>query len=387
MSPTSDSSQSPIPDPVIDRYFAGTASAEERMRVEQWWQAALPQDKVERVLRTTELRPDLDSEYAVRTWAEIQRRIGAPAGDQMVLDTRQGASHESEQLAPRSRAVASRSRTRPTWWIAAGLGLALLGVFVPRALRHTLGHGRMATSNAVGAVYRTAPGQRATITLSDGSRVVLAPQSELRVASGYATDSRTLILTGEGYFDVAPAHALPFVVRSGSVETRVLGTAFDVRRYRSDTTTYVAVTTGKVLVQSRENTQRAYALTAGMAGTITDSMDVTVSTTAGEDYGTWRSGVLQFKNATLSDILATLTRWYGYEFQLADSSLAHRHVTAVLDASSSQEALATLKLLLDVDLTFSGSEITLTPRDRSRSAPPRRPIHKRSFPSTTEVGR
>lgn len=364
---------------LLERYLSGNCSAEEARAVARWMSADPLRGTVVQRLQT-----DVEAGTAAEieaVWHDVQARVAqASARESLLVPTNEISRAPSRGI---SR-VPGGSRPRPIGWIAIGLGLAFLGIFVQRGVQRS----RAVPSEATGAVYRTGLGQRATITLSDGSRVVLAPQSELRVSSDYGTGSRMLTLTGEGYFDVAPRRALPFVVRSGPVDTRVLGTAFDVRRYPSDTATYVAVTTGKVAVRARGNTQRAYALTAGMAGTITDSMDVTVSTVTGADYGAWRSGALQFKNAKLSDILATLTRWYGYEFQLADSSLAHRHVTAVLDASSSQEALATLKLLLDVDLTFSGSEITLTPRDPSRSAAPRhRPVRDRALPSTTEVGR
>lgn len=233
-------------------------------------------------------------------------------------------------------------------------------------------------------VYATASGQRATVVLRDGSRVVLAPRSRLTVGRAFGATSRAVTLSGEAYFSVASASGTPFIVHTGAVSTRVLGTAFDVRRYPSDRTTRVVVVTGKVMVGGRRT---PVLLTAGKIGEVTDTTAIASATSDTHAYTDWTSGRLVFDDVPAAAMLATVGRWYGYEFRYADSTLATQHVTAVFNISAHDETLAAIKTLLGVTMTFDDSTVTLH----------RQPVHShRASPSsrrdailtpTSEVGR
>jgi ferric-dicitrate binding protein FerR (iron transport regulator) len=194
----------------------------------------------------------------------------------------------------------------------------------------------------------------------------------LRVAADFGRGSRALMLEGEAYFQVTSGSA-PFLVRTGTVTTRVLGTTFDVRRYPHDRATHVAVITGKVSVGSAPRV--ATVVTARQVVLVTDSSVTTASTDA-TSAARWVDGRLVFNDAPASDVLAALTRWYGYHFTLTDSTLAQKNLTVWLSTESSQAALATLKLALSIDLEFHGKEIVISPRRQfnDRSAKIRRPV-------------
>jgi ferric-dicitrate binding protein FerR (iron transport regulator) len=100
----------------------------------------------------------------------------------------------------------------------------------------------------------------------------------------------------------------------------------------------------------------------------------------------WVNGALVFRNARASEVLAALTRWYGYDVRLADTTLADRTVTIALSTQSSAEAFSALKLVLDVDATFDGHRVTLTPV-RSPRTSLRDRDGRRITPSIREVGR
>src|SRR5690606_18071558 len=92
--------------------------------------------------------------------------------------------------------------------------------------------------------YRTAAGQRATVRLADGSTITLAPGTVVSVAAGAVT------VSGEAFFVVAPTPARPFSVRTSTAHVRVLGTAFAVRHYASETSSRVVVEDGRVAVRT-----------------------------------------------------------------------------------------------------------------------------------------
>jgi len=231
-------------------------------------------------------------------------------------------------------------------------------------------------------VYETTSGQRTTIRLADGSMVVLAPDTRLAYAVD-ASGARTATLDGEAFFTVAPRANRPFSVKTGLVTTRVLGTAFDVRRYRADVTTQVTVVSGRVSVGGHLN---PVVLAAGAMARATDST-VTVSALADPAATvSWTQGRLVFDNAPVSVMLQTLSRWYGYEFRLDDTTLASRHVSIVFATDQTAETMNTVKTLLRVTMTFDGNVVTLHP-DASARSKTRRMHRDLSHTTEREVGR
>src|SRR5690606_24659770 len=92
--------------------------------------------------------------------------------------------------------------------------------------------------------YATQPGERAILTLPDGSQVILAPQTQLSVPERFGVGTRTVELQGNAYFDVTTVAEIPFTVTTGTVQTRVLGTRFDISNFADDLAVRVAVVSG-----------------------------------------------------------------------------------------------------------------------------------------------
>lgn len=90
--------------------------------------------------------------------------------------------------------------------------------------------------------------QKKQITLSDGTTVWLNSGAELRYPKVFNGDSREVYLSGEAYFDVQHDKSKPFLIHTGDVVTRVLGTAFNIKEDKEEHTLEVTVTRGKVSV-------------------------------------------------------------------------------------------------------------------------------------------
>lgn len=247
-------------------------------------------------------------------------------------------------------------RMSPTRFIGAfGAVMALLVAVVLVSRRTTVDPGTYRT-------YTTTVGQRAALLLADGTRATLAPQTTLRLM-GFGQSSRTVAVDeGEVYFEVLHTAGTPFLVQSGQVTTRVLGTAFLVRHYGTSVTVRVAVASGKVSVSAPGvSAARPVTVSANQVADVGDSL-VSVKTVDNMDPETgWVHDALVFHKAPMTDVLAALSRWYGYHFRFTDSLLTQQHVTLWLSTHSSAEALATLKQVLNVNLTVVGDTVTLTP--------------------------
>ena len=98
----------------------------------------------------------------------------------------------------------------------------------------------------------TSPGEKSTITLSDGTRFTLNAGSKLRYPKQFNGKTRDIYLKGEAYFEVRHNSKQPFVVHTGNLTTTDLGTKFDVSAYPDNKTISVSLLEGKVKVSMSE---------------------------------------------------------------------------------------------------------------------------------------
>jgi transmembrane sensor len=340
----------------IARYLAGDCSPEEGIAIERWI-AAQPSRAAE-VARVRRLWDAKGGSNGVRwpsaaMWEHIDATI--------VKQTTSKPGH---------RRFFNRMK------MGAAAAIALLAVIV--AL------GRVNVGETLPPhTYVTTIGQLAKVNLPDGSYVTLAPKSRLTVASDFGEQARIVTLVGEAYFDVTDGRRAPFIVRTGPISTRVLGTTFTVRRYLEDSMSYIAVTSGKVTTGGRGATRT---LGAGTVAWFTDSTVVVTNSRDSALLTAWRDGRLVFNNVPIPNLVTALGRWYGYKFRVADTTLNRMSVTAQFRASSLSETLLILQDLLDANVTMRDSIITFVPRKRAAQ-----PITKRAartaFSTHTELGR
>jgi len=86
------------------------------------------------------------------------------------------------------------------------------------------------------------------VHLPDGSSVILNEDSQISYREDFGIETREVIFSGEGYFDIAPDPDHPFVVRTGKIMTTVLGTAFNMEARENQSEVKVAVERGEVMV-------------------------------------------------------------------------------------------------------------------------------------------
>jgi ferric-dicitrate binding protein FerR (iron transport regulator) len=358
----------PPDDALLGRYVAGHATTDERLRVLAWLEddpsrRALLAD-VERAWAVSPMDHTATDADAARVWASVRdRTIHRATGLPTPRDaSRAPASPRSWSRMPRIGIVLAGAAF-------ASVALGALGVLA----HHTFSARTPDATNQ--RVYATTVGQRATLTLADGSRVTLAPQTRLTVPSDFGATRRTIALVGEAYFDVTP-HRTPFIVQSGTVRTNVLGTRFVVTHYSDDRDVRVAVASGKVSVTAMTAKRPSVVLTAGTVGRVTDS---TATASTAEDvsvYTDWVNGRMRVYNASVPELLRAFEHWYGYQFRLTDSTLARGRYTTTFDGMTPAEALTALKRLLNVTMTFEGHVVSLhaaglpEPRRRNRETEP-----------------
>lgn len=229
--------------------------------------------------------------------------------------------HELDRHAPALRRRLALSPARPRWPLLAGGALA-----AALALGWVL-HSTGPAGPAIDSI-RTAPGERRTATLADGSRIDLDGASALSVSLS-ATERRVTMAEGEAIFDVTPDASRPFVITVGDRRVRVVGTEFDVRRRGDDLS--VTVRRGVVEVSSLDGSGQAVRLTVGdqvehQIGTAAQR----TATVSPDDIFAWRSGRLVYRDRPLSEVITDLNAQFPKSVTLADRKTADMRFSGVL---------------------------------------------------------
>ena len=236
---------------------------------------------------------------------------------------------------------------------------------------------RVATSNR-GIVYEehgkgvvteeynklTTPiGGEYSLVLSDGTKVFLNADSELKYPVEFSDGKRIVDLKGEAYFEVHKDSLRPFVVRVNGAEVTVLGTSFNVNTYGDDGQIYTTLVNGAVRVSSVKNGQ-AEVLKPGMQSVMdVQSGQLTVREVDVEPYVAWREGRFVFRAMTLDLIMRQLQRWYDFEVFYQNPELKDYEFRGVIKRDMDlDKVLSVIKVTTNVDFEVKGKVITIIKR-------------------------
>ncbi len=161
-------------------------------------------------------------------------------------------------------------------------------------------------------------GQRAHITLPDGSSVWVNSGSTLRYPSVFQ-DTRLVELSGEALFDVAKDKEKPFVVRTDSLEVKALGTHFNVQAYTGESTT-VSLIKGKVEVSMLGQNESGALLNPGESARLRGGQ-ISISD-IDQDPRLWTEGIYSFSNMKLKDLTKKLQLYYDVKIVIQRPALA-----------------------------------------------------------------
>lgn len=166
----------------------------------------------------------------------------------------------------------------------------------------------------------TAEGTKKEVQLSDGSKVWLNENSELRYPATFEGEERVVYLTGEAFFEVAKKTDQPFKIKMDDSEVRVIGTSFNVRSHESEDFVEIQVATGKVIFEVEE--QDAMALSP-MDKAIFDKKAAKIKQTKDENLNAcaWKREELRFNNTPLKEVFNCMERFYKIDFEVENQDI------------------------------------------------------------------
>lgn len=205
---------------ILSRYSSGLSSLQETRFVEQWYES-LGKDS------SIHLNEKDQKEVEDKLWTAISKSI-KQEGD----------------------SATSRNSISPYWKITSIAAVLVLAVisFLYFNYKVRLESVYVQNKDTGIEIHSNESDTVKQVTLRDGSLVALQPNSKLSVKKFGDSDKREVYLDGEAFFEVAHNENNPFLVYTGNITTRVLGTSFNINANRSAKAIEVSVKTGRVSV-------------------------------------------------------------------------------------------------------------------------------------------
>jgi transmembrane sensor len=359
----------------LDRYVRGDGSPDELAALERWVNEHVERRRLADAMRAAGGPPGNAARRwdAPSAWQRVQRRLRRPAAPLRIV--RPPTLGAGTTAAPGWRRALARPAVRVA--AAAVLLFTLAPLVIGRAHR---GEAPAPAQTVAMREVVTRRGQRAVLDLADGSRVILAAESRLRLPRSFPTDApgarRDVYLDGEAYFEVKHDARRPFFVHTAVGVAEDIGTEFVVTAYPEMRGMQVVVASGAVALRHGAASAADAADTARALLTLTrgdlarlDSLG-TATLTRGvrvQPYLAWTDGGLAFDGTRLGDAVRQIARWYDVDVQLADSALAAQRVTATFHDASAPQVLDMIALSLGLRLEHRGRTYVLA----SKTPPPR----------------
>ena len=240
---------------------------------------------------------------------------------------------------------------------------------------------------------KVAYGSKTTIELPDSSVVVLNSGSTLSYPDKFETESRTVMLVGEAFFEVKKNSKRPFYVKTKDVTIRVLGTKFNVKSYPDENTSETTLVSGSVEIlqnsQGNKNVADPIFLKPNQKAIFTRTTGLTelkdlnkeqtkekihaeseipnqlITKIADQDQEetdldiAWKNNKLILNNDRFGDIIKILERWYNVDITLQNPALADVRFSAKFDKESIADVLNALKIIEPFHYDINKNVVTI----------------------------
>ena len=177
----------------------------------------------------------------------------------------------------------------------------------------------------------TPAGTTTSLTLSDGTKVLLNANSRLEYAKTFSTERREVTLIGEARFSVAKDAHRPFIVRTEQIQTQVLGTVFDVKAY-PQTIPDVTLYEGSVEVSLNGTSPKR--MQPGEQASLNKEGELKLEK-ASATQGKWTEGEFVFDNRELIAVMQEIGSWYNISVVFHDRPLLEERIYFRMNRSAS----------------------------------------------------
>lgn len=196
------------------------------------------------------------------------------------------------------------------------------------------------------------PGVRTQVMLPDGSKVWLNAESTIKFSVPFPKSSRDVDLKGEAFFDVTKNPERPFVVHSGKVDVKVLGTRFNYKAFDEDKNIEVVLEEGKIALKTSLGTTETIMKPGDRAVIEKESGEASITNQKIGKYTAWHTGKLVFDNTPMSEVAQMLEHWFGVEVIVQNPDILNYRFTTTFENESLFQVIELLGLSSPIKITY-----------------------------------
>jgi len=330
---------------LIQRYVAGSATSEEKEKLKKWMEQSSENRRlVQDVKNIWDNTPTENFEVNVEeAWKYFEKRR---------MKKKQFAQHPRK---PQKTLIYF-------YRVAAVLLVSLFASYVLYTQiqfesEQSQQHEQLVTMQELA----TGVGDKAEVTFSDGSRVILNASSKIEFPQKFQSQKREVFLEGEAYFEVKHDSKRPFLVHNKNVEVEVLGTKFNVRGWYDDPDVEVVVQTGKVAVKVIDNTildQKEAILTDGNYTKVKSGISpLSVQKVDVREHLVWMSGGLFFDNEPLKYVVKDIERRFDVNIKIVNEEYMDIPFTSTFYEADLNEVLSIISSTMKLNYERNGKYI------------------------------
>jgi len=175
-------------------------------------------------------------------------------------------------------------------------------------------------------------GSRTFFQLSDGTTVHLNYGSKLKYPIVFLGETREVSLIGEGFFHVAHNPDKPFIVKTGGLNIKALGTAFNVFAYPPENYIETTLVHGKVNLEDASSNRTLVEMVPGQHTSYNKSSGATSSTMGKIDkYIAWKDGKIIFEDTPITEVADRLSKMFNVEIQVSNNIKEFNYTVTIID--------------------------------------------------------
>ncbi len=221
-------------------------------------------------------------------------------------------------------------------------------------------HSHIEQFKQVEMLEASASGEIKKVMLADGSIVWLKGKSKLIYPPSFRGKERHVSLAGEALFEVAKDSLHPFVITTGNLITKVLGTSFNIKA--TEKNIEVVVLTGKVALSSGDEKHRLIVTANEKA--LFSRMDSRLSKVGALKEEPVQAVLkteysMSFNAAHLSEIARRIEQKFEVEVSLENEEMNTCMITADFTDQSLDRTLGMISQVLGFTYRIEGKKVTL----------------------------
>jgi transmembrane sensor len=198
---------------------------------------------------------------------------------------------------------------------------------------------RIATASTI---ISTNEGEKAHISLSDSTKVILNSGSTFQYDGHYNLKDRLVKLNGEAFFDVSTNPDKPFVVKLAHMSVSATGTRFNILSFGNEERVETTLEEGAIMV-SIKGKEPVKVKSGQQVVYLVSANKVLIRDVATDTYTSWKENKLRFNDTPFEEVLRRIGRKYNVKFEVTNRDLLNLKYTATFIDESIEEVMQMLK--------------------------------------------